>query len=45
MVKGMYSRMIKNFQLYGGYQYLQYIDALLMKPEFLLMENMMSHIM
>ena len=34
MVKGVYYRMIRNLQLYGGSQYLQYIHALIMDPEF-----------
>ena len=34
MEKGVYYRMIRNLQLSGGSQYLQYIHALLMDPEF-----------
>ena len=34
MVKGVYYRMIRNLQLSGGYQYLQYIHALIMDPDF-----------
>ena len=41
MVKGVYSKMIRNLQLYVGYQDIQYIHALLMDPEFGFMENIM----
>ena len=45
MVKGMYFRIIRNLQLSSGSQYLQYICALLMDPEFGLMENIMHQMM
>ena len=45
MVKGMYSRMIHKLQLFGGSQYIQYIYALLMDPEFGFMENIMLQMM
>ena len=45
MVKGVYSRMIRNLQLSGGSQNLKYIHALLMYPEFVLMYNIMPQIM
>ena len=45
MVKGMYFRMICTFQFSGGFQYLQYIHALIIDPEFGLMENLMPQMM
>ena len=45
MVKGIYSGMIHNLQLSGGYQYLQYINAFIMEPEFVLMDNIMHRMM
>ena len=45
MVKGMYSRMIRNLQLYDGSQYLQYIYDLLMDPKFVSMDSLMPQIM
>ena len=45
MIKGVYYRMIKNLQIYGGYQDLQYIHDLLMYPDFVLMDNLMPQIM
>ena len=45
MVKGLCSRMIQNFQFYGGYQYLQYIHSLIMDLEFGLVENCMPQMM
>ena len=41
MVMEMYSRIIRNLQISGEYQYLQYIHALIMDPEFGLMDNIM----
>ena len=45
MVEGLYSRTIRNMKFYGGSQDLQYIHALLMYPEFRLMENIMPQMM
>ena len=44
-VKGIYYRMIRNLQLSGGYQYLQYIHAFLMDPELGFIENIMPQMM
>ena len=41
MVKLIYSRMVQNLKLSGGYQYLQYIHALIMETYFGLMDNLM----
>ena len=45
MAEGMYSRIICNLQLYGGYQNLQYIHTFLMEPYFGLMDNLMPQMM
>ena len=36
MVKCVYSKMIRNFQIYDGSQYLQYIHDFLMDPSFVI---------
>ena len=43
MVNGIYYRMIRNFQYYGGYQYPQYIHDLLMDQDLELTDNIMPN--
>ena len=45
IVKGVYYRMIRNLQLSDGSQDLQYIHALLVDPQFVLMENIVHKMM